>query len=226
MPNRAHFTFFALAISLVLFAGSAGAAMLGGLAMPLNQGEASMSIIMAYSQRDVEDGVDDEASSRRFLFKGAYGLGNKADIYFLAGLSDVAYDKANFDGSLGEALGLGLRYSPAEFADGSKFVLDFQAEYHSSDDGAQTVDYQLFRAAGYMVGKFGSSGQFGFIYPYGGLTLSSATYNNTRFDDYKGKNRLGLVAGTDFFINPNVFFTIEFHLFDESAAYLSAGYRF
>ena len=51
-------------------------------------------------------------------------------------------------------------------------------------------------------------------------------FDNEGSGDYEGESKFGLLAGGDFFANPNVFFTTEFHLFDENAFYFSAGYRF
>lgn len=216
----------AAALAIISVAGGAKAAMLGGLAEPLNESEASLSLTLGYSQRDVVDGVDDEASSRRFLFKGAYGLGKGADVYVFAGLTDIAYDRADFEGSLGGSFGAGFHYSPVQFVDGTRLVFDFQADYASSDEGSDSVEMTMYRGAVYVVGKFGSSGKFGFFYPYAGLSVSATDYKNDGGDDYKGDGNVGLIAGTDFFVNPNVFLSMEFHLFDESAAYLTAGYKF
>lgn len=216
----------AAALAMAITSGEARAAMLGGLAEPLNESEASLSLTLGFSQRDVKDGIKDEATSRRFLFKGAYGLGKAADVYVFAGLTDIAYKEANFDGSLGGSFGAGFHYSPVEFQDGTKLVFDFQGDYASSDEGSDSVSFSTFRGAAYVVGKFGSSGKFGFFYPYAGLAVSSADYKNSGGDDYKGDGNVGMIAGSDFFINPNVFLSLEFHLFDESAAYLTSGYKF
>lgn len=215
-----------LILASFLGAGHARAAIVGGLATPLNESEASLSLIMGYSERDVEDGIKDEARSKKFLFKGAYGLGHNADIYAILGLSDIDYKDVNFSGNLGETFGLGLRYSPVEFADGTKLVVNLEGEYSASEDGSDKVKSQIYRGTVYAVGKFGSSGKFGFFFPYAGLSVSSASYDNDGYDDYDSSGNIGLVAGTDFFVNPNIFFTLEFHVFDESAAAISAGYRF
>lgn len=226
MRRMAAKTALILVLAVVLGAGAARAAMVGGLASPLNESEASLSLIMGYSERDVEDGIKDEARSKKFLFKGAYGLGHNAEIYALLGLSDIDYKDVNFSGNLGETFGFGLRYSPTEFADGTKLVLNLEGEFSASEDGTDKVKSQAYRASVYAVGKFGSSGKFGFFFPFAGLSISSVSYENDGYDDYENSGNIGLVAGTDFFVNPNIFFTLEFHIFDESAAYLSAGYRF
>lgn len=218
------------AIATIVIATGARAALVGGLASPLNESEASLSLILAYQERDVGDGSNDEASSRRFLFKGGYGFGRGASIYAMAGLSDIGIDSINgkdFSGSLGESYGIGFKYSPIEFADGTKFVLDGQAEFTSSTYGTKRVESTVYRTTAYIVGKFGSSGKFGFFYPYSGLAYSSASYDmHTLGGKHDDGFRLGVVSGSDFYINPNVYLTVEFHIFDESAAYVSAGYRF
>ena len=56
--------------------------------------------------------------------------------------------------------------------------------------------------------------------------MSYVDYDNEGSRDYEGDDKFGMVAGADFFANPNVFFSTEFHLFAENAFYFTAGYRF
>ena len=37
---------------------------------------------------------------------------------------------------------------------------------------------------------------------------------------------VGVFGGVDYFVSPNVFFSGEAHLFDETSIYLGVGYRF
>lgn len=206
--------------------GPALGAMSGGLASPMEEGQMALSMMMAYTERDVENGDSEEASNRRLLFKGNFGIGQGADFYALIGLSDVSYKEEGFDGSLGESFGLGIRYTPTQMTDGTKLVLDFQGEFLTSEDGEHKARQQQFHMGAYLVGQFGAAGTTGYFYPYAGLRLSTADYNNEKVDDFKAKDNIGVFAGADYFVNPNVFFSGEFHLFDESGVYLSAGYRF
>ena len=209
--------------TLFLFCASpARAAMVGGVAAPLKYGEASISLALGYSERDIKDGGEDAAASRRFLFKGAFGFGGGASVYAFAGLSDLDYRTTggeHFKGKLAESVGAGLRYTPLGFSEDSRLVLDFQGDYLSSDDGDATVRATQFAFTTYVVGKFGT------FYPYGGVSLSAAAYDGEG-EDFKSSRNVGILLGTEYFVNPNVFLTLELRLFDENAAYLCAGYMF
>jgi hypothetical protein len=215
-----------VAAVFLLVSGQARAAMTGGLASPPNSGEATMSVTLAYSERDVSNDEFDQARSRRFLFKGDFGVGQGVDFYAFLGLSDLSYREADFNGNLGETVGMGLRYSPVTLPDRTRLVFDVQTEYFASDESDVTVRQQAYHAAAYMVGEFGSSGRSGYFYPFAGVRLSYADYENDGGADYKSDRYFGLFGGADVFVNPNVYLSGEFHLFDENAFYLTVGYRF
>lgn len=226
MRNIKGLIAFAVA-GLWLAGGSALAAMTGGLAYPPAPGEATLSMTLAYSERDLAGGdVADQARSRRFFFKADFGVAPQVDIYALLGLTDLSYREADFEGNLGEAAGLGVRYSPVTFADRTKLVFDMQAEYAASNEGDESVRSQAYHAAAYFAGEFGSTGRAGYFYPFAGVRLSYAEYANEGFRDYHSDNVFGLFGGADLFINPNAYISAEFHLFDENAFYLGLGYRF
>jgi hypothetical protein len=215
------------ATAVIFAAGSAVAAMSGGLASPLASGAASLSATLAYGERSVEhSGNYDEARSKRLLFKGMFGIGNGMDVYAILGLTDLEYRDSGFKGSLDEMFGGGVRFSPTPFANRTRFVLDLQSEYFKSEDGGRKVKQIGHHLTAYMVGEFGAAGRVGYFYPFAGLRLSYVDYDNGGTSDYEGADNFGLIAGGDFFANPNVFFTTEFHLFNENAFYFTAGYRF
>jgi hypothetical protein len=200
----------------------------GGLAVPLGPGKFALSATVGYGERDVEDGRGDEVTSRRMLFRGQIGVLDGLDLYATLGFGDLEFDRVDFQGSLGEDLGIGLRYGLLNFPEQSmKLVTDLQAEYLRSEDGSRKVERMGYHAALYLVREMGAAGRVGYFYPFGGLRFSYAHYElNQGIDDYSSDNFLGVFGGADYFVTPNVFFSGELHLFDENGLYLGVGYRF
>ncbi len=217
-----------LATLLVLVAGAAQAAHTGGLAVPVGAGGLAVSTTLGYAERDVENGRNDEATSRRLLVRAEFGLLANLDLYALFGLTDVEFQHLNFEGDLRESLGAGVRWSVLQLPDPAlQFVLDLQGETFRSEDGARTARCQAYHLAAYAVREIGAAGRVGYFYPYGGLRLSYADYDlNRGASDHSSDDFLGVFGGVDYFVNPNVYFSGEAHLFDETSLYLGVGYRF
>jgi hypothetical protein len=209
-------------------AGAAWPAQTGGLAAPVEGGGLALSATLAYSERDVKNGRDDQVSSRRMLVRAAFGLVDGLDLYLTLGFSDANFDKLDFEGTLGPSVGGGLRYRLMNFPESAlQLVLDLQGEYFRSQDGSKDLDHQAYHLATYVVKKIGAAGRVGYFYPYGGVRVSYARYDtNEGIDDTEGKDVVGVFGGTDYFVNPNVYFSGELHLFDETGIYLGVGYRF
>ncbi len=217
----------ALAVMATAWPLWASAGNIGGLAAPLETGRFAVSATLGYSERDVEDGVDDELSSRRILFRGGFGVADGLELYGIVGLTDAEFDDVDFEGGLGETFGGGVRYGLFHFQEtGVKLVLDAQGEYFRSSDGSKRVRQQAYHGAVYLVKEVGAAGRVGYFYPYGGLRLSYARYDGKGVDDYTNDDFLGVFGGVDYFVNPTVFFSGEVHLFDEMGLYLGVGYRF
>jgi len=144
------------------------------------------------------------------------------------GLGDLDFDRADFEGSLGETFGAGARYGLLNFQESAmKLILDVQGEYLRSKDSDARVRHQAYHAAALLVKEIGAAGRVGYLFPYGGVRVSYARYDaNGDVDDYTGDDLVGVFGGVDYFVNPNVFFSGEAHLFDEMSLYLGAGYRF
>ena len=211
----------------LLLAESAPAAQTGALATTVGPGGFAVSASMGYAERDVEDGVDAEAANRRLTLRAQFGVVEALDLYVLLGFADVEIDDAGFSGTLGENLGLGVRYSMLEFADSdTRLVLDLQGEYISSSDGSDRIRQQTYHVATYLMKEYGAAGRTGYFYPYGGVRVSFARYEGKGLDDFTSKDYVGVFGGADYFVNPNVFFSGEVHVFDETSLYLGVGYRF
>ncbi len=210
---------------MLVFAQGAAASGSGGLAQPFAKGQGMFGVTMGYSQRDL-DGGGDEAQSRRLLFKGGFGFGEGLDGYAMLGFSDLKYSGTDFSGSLGELIGLGVRYGGFLIGEGpARLVLDFQWEYFSSEDGNIDARVDATHLAAYVVREFGAAGKVGYFYPFGGIRYSMVNYSNDG-PDFHEDERIGIFGGADYFVSPNVFFSGEMHVFDEESVLLSAGYRF
>ncbi|HSH69529.1 MAG TPA: hypothetical protein VK997_06400 [Deferrisomatales bacterium] len=211
----------------LLWTGSAPAAQTGALATTVGRGGFAVSASTGYAERDVEDGVDAKAANRRLAFRAQFGVAETLDLYALLGFADLEIDHTGFSGTLGENLGLGVRYSLLEFADSdARLVLDMQGEYIRSSDGSDRVRQQTYHVATYLMKEFGAAGRTGYFYPYGGIRVSYARYEGSGLDDFISKDFVGVFGGADYFVNPNVFFSGEVHVFDETSLYLGVGYRF
>jgi hypothetical protein len=206
---------------------AARASQTGGLASPLGVGGLAVSATLGYGQTDVEDGRDDQVDSHKVLFRAEYGVADALDLYATLGLTDADFDHEDFHGSLGETLGAGVRYGLLNFRESAlKLVLDLQGEYFRSKDGDQKVQQQAYHLAAYMVKEIGAAGRVGYIYPYGGLRVSYAYYNGSNgVDNYTAQDFVGVFGGLDYFVTPNVYFSGELHLFDETSFYMGVGYR-
>jgi hypothetical protein len=214
-----------LALLTVPLAGVAHASASGGLAQPFSKGQGMFGVSMSYSQRDLHDAP--EAQSRKLYFKGAFGFGEGFDGYASLGFSDLKYEETSFSGSLGEFIGLGLRYGGFLLGEGpARLVFDLQWEYFGSEDGDDRVTVDAKHIAAYIVREFGAAGKIGYFYPYAGLRYSMADYSNEDARDYHENHSLGFFGGADYFVNPNVFFSGEMHIFDEESITITAGYRF
>lgn len=215
-------------LALGMFGGRvAFASQLGGLATLVGPGGAVVSANVGYVERDVKDGRDDQVSSLRTVLRGAVGVMDGLDLYGYAGFTDLLFDKADFEGSRGATVGGGVRYGLLSFSDSDiRLVLDLQGEYLRVNDRG-SVRGQAYHAAVYVLKEYGAAGSVGYFYPFAGAEVSWAKYRGgDGLDTFRSKDVVGVFAGADYFVNPNVFFSAELHLFDETSVTVGAGYRF
>ncbi|GAB6064457.1 hypothetical protein [Deferrisoma palaeochoriense] len=207
-------------------AGPAAAANLAGLASPLGAGRFAVSGFVAYGEQDVEDGVPDEVSTRRMLGRVQAGVVDGLDLYAFLGFSDIQFNQADFEGTLGGLGGVGAKFGLLRSGD-VRVVADLQAEFDQSKDGSRKVRHQAYHLAGYVVREIGAAGKVGYMYPFAGIRFTASRYDaDGKLDDYRQDSFLGVFGGADYFVNPNVYFTGEVHLFDETSIYLGVGHRF
>jgi len=73
------------------------------------------------------------------------------------------------------------------------------------------------------------SNRTGNMTPYGGVKVCETEVelkSGAAPTKYSADKKVGLLAGVDYFVNPNVFFNGEVNLFDQQAIYLGAGFKF
>ncbi|MBI5440209.1 MAG: hypothetical protein HY900_03240 [Deltaproteobacteria bacterium] len=217
---------FSLAVALLSCWASAAAAQAGSPAAPLNAQGAAVSVSVGYLERDLRGG-NERASSFMTRLGGAFGVSDELSLYGYAGVSDVKFRQADFDGSRGADLGLGARYALLSFPQSrTKLVLDLQAGMLRVTDDGHTVREEEYHAATYVVKELAASGGAGALHPYGGFRASFAKYRGADVGGRRLETLVGAFLGADYFLTPNVYFSGAVHLFDESSLTVSAGYRF
>lgn len=208
---------------LFLLPAVAGAGQMGGLATNVGEGGLSLSANLSYISKDMErNGQKDEMTTRQLVLKGSYGLLSNLDINVKLGFADLEVDDFDFEGRLDALYGAGFKFTMFQDPDNKVNVLmDGEiSKFSSNDDNidADIMDYQL---------AFIVSNKTGNITPYGGIKFSETEIDfsgNSR--KYTADTNVGILAGVDYFVNPNVFFTGEINIFDQDALYLGAGYKF
>ncbi len=215
-------------LSALVLPAPARAAQVGGLVAPLGTLGFAVSGGLSYGERDVKGGPADEVSTRRMVARAQMGLADDLDVYVLLGLSDAQFGGGGFEGTLGESVGLGVRKGVLRYPESAiRVVLDLQGEYFRTRDGSKRIRHQGYHVSAYVVHEMGAAGRTGYVYPYGGLRISYTRYDGSGgVDDYRGEDTVGVFGGADYFVNPQVFFTGEVHIFDETSLYLGVGYRF
>lgn len=202
---------------------AAGAGQVGGLATNVGEGGFSLSSNLSYINKDMErSGRKDEMATRQLVLKGSYGLLSNLDINVKLGFADLEVDDMDFEGRLDALYGAGFKFMMFQDPDNKVNVLiDGEiSKFSSSDDGinADVMDYQL---------AFIVSNKAGNITPYGGIKFSETEIDfNGNSSKYTADTNVGILAGVDYFVNPNVFFNGEINIFDQDALYLGVGYKF
>jgi len=209
---------------LISLPAAAGAGQVGGLSTNVGEGGLSLSANLSYLSKDMErNGLKDEMTSRQLVLKGSYGLLSNLDINVKLGFADLAdleVDDTDFEGRLDALYGVGFKFKMFQDPDNKvNALIDGEVTRFSSEDkggNADVLDYQL---------AFLVSNKAGNIIPYGGLKFSETEidFDNTK---YTADTNVGILAGVDYFVNPNVFFNGEINIFDQDALYLGVGYKF
>lgn len=210
-------------LAAVVAAIPCGAAQVGGLAWPAGKGGVTTSLTIGYADQNVKDSGDAGVSTLRNLLRAEVGLTDDISAFGVVGISDIDVDDAGYREGRGGSAGGGLRWGLVRSGEGMQLAVNLEAEYLKVGD----VSRASYRAATYVVKQYGASGSMGFFYPFGGFEVSYSKYRGKDdVDDFRSKDFIGVFAGADYFVNPNVYFSGEIHLFDESSVYGTVGYRF
>lgn len=214
---------FVLAVILLMaVASTAAASQTGGLVTNVGENGLALSIGLSYVNKDMERSGQpkEEISERQLIVKGDYGLLPNLDIYAKLGFADLEVDDIDFEGRLDALYGIGAKFKIFQDSNSKINVLlnGEISQFSSKDNGvnANVLDYQM---------AFTVSNNAGNITPYGGIKFSGTEID---FDDtkYNADKNVGIFAGVEYFVNPNVFFTGEINIFDQDALYLGVGYKF
>lgn len=209
-----------VAVMLLILPATGFAGQVGGLADQMGGQLLTVTGYIGYIDRDVKVGpIDEDFTSRVFAVKATYGLNDRVDLYATLGLADIQ-DLGTFDGSLGNLIGVGGKFLVVEGTNGTRLTLNADAKMLKTDDGPIDADYQEISGAVIISKKSGN------LTPYGGIKLSKIDIDIDNSPSIEEEKDTGLFAGVDYFVNPNVYFTGEIHVFAENTIYAGVGYNF
>ena len=211
---------FVLLMALLTLPSLAMAGQIGGFSRNLGGQMLTVTANIGYESMDVEtNGVQDDMSSRSFTVTTTYGLSDRLDLFLNVGFADIQ-DIGSFTGALGTLLGGGFKYLIMNNTE-SDVQLNINGNIRSfkSSDSGQTADYLGYHVAAVVSHKAGN------FTPFGGIKISDAEVDKGG-DEYESDDNFGLFGGVDYFVNPNVYFTGEVHIFDETSIYMGVGYNF
>ncbi|MDH3976091.1 MAG: hypothetical protein OEV42_17600 [Deltaproteobacteria bacterium] len=221
--------YLVVAVMVLLFPAGGFAGQVGGMADQMGGQLLTVTGYIGLIDRDIKmnpGGADNDFTSRVFAVKATYGLNNKVDLYVTLGLADLQ-DIAGFDGSLGTLAGGGVKVLIIEGANRTRLTFNGDVKRLVTDDtvGIDDVeaDYREYSASLIISKKAGN------LTPYGGVKLSKVDIDFdgwSTFKDAEEEKSTGLFAGVDYFVNPNVYFTGEIHVFAENTLYAGVGYNF
>ena len=212
--------FFAAAI-----ATSAQAGQFGSQAATVGEGGLSFSAGINYASKDMKiNGAKEELIARELVLTGDYGLLPSLDLYIKLGLADM--EVKGFKGRLDALYGVGAKFKLFKDPE-DKLNVTINGGITRFNSGDSSADATVTDYMGALI----VSNRAGNITPYGGIKVceTEAEVKPTGGGSpskYTADKKVGILAGVDYFVNPNVFFNGEVNLFDQQAVYLGAGVKF
>jgi len=211
--------FFAAAI-----ATSAQAGQFGSQAATVGEGGLSFSAGINYASKDMKiNGAKEELIARELVLTGDYGLLPSLDLYIKLGLADM--EVKGFKGRLDALYGVGAKFKLFKDPE-DKLNVTINGGITRFNSGDSSADATVTDYMGALI----VSNRAGNITPYGGIkvceTEAEVKPTGTGSSKYTADKKVGILAGVDYFVNPNVFFNGEVNLFDQQAIYLGAGFKF
>lgn len=203
----------ALSLILVLSGGlPANALPVGAPSRTLETGGFSLSGSIGYTDMEVDDR---DVSSKSFFMKGAFGTVSGLTPYFKLGFADL--ESGDFEGNLDFGFGGGVLLDLFSQKSGSEFrlSLDTQVGWVNSSEGSDSRDF--FEGQLAILG----SARTGGTQTYGGMAASFLEMDSA---EENGKGHI--FFGMDYFIDFNLYFNAEAHLFGENTLILGVGYLF
>jgi|SRR3990172_2603507 len=210
--------FFAAAI-----ATSAQAGQFGSQAATVGEGGLSFSAGINYAIKDMINGSKVEMTTRQLVFTGDYGLLPSLDLFIKLGQADIEVTGSP-RGSLNTLYGAGAKFKLFKDPE-DKLNVTIAGGVTRFNSGYGTTDATVTDYMGALV----VSNRTGNMTPYGGFKVCDTeveTKTGVVSTKYKADKKVGILAGVDYFVNPNVFFNGEVNLFDQQAIYLGAGFKF
>jgi hypothetical protein len=203
-------------LAVVFPVPSAHALSVGAPVRNLDESGISVSSSIGYAKMDVGD---DEVTSKSFLFKGAFSGTDRIMPYVKLGFADL--EVGPIEGSLDFAFGGGILLDLVgqENESGFRASLDAQVLWAESSDGGTNLDQvesQLSLVA---------SGRTGGTSAYAGFSTSFIDLDGGGLNE--SENGQGhLFFGMDYFMDYNLYFNAEAHLFGQDMLNIGVGYLF
>ena len=213
----------ALAVILTLPA-TAIAGQVGGLADHMGGQLLTTTVSVGVVDRYLKkSGVDEDFKMNMLTARVTYGLNDRIDLYGTIGKANIdSFFKV--DDSLEDLYGGGVKFLLFEGVNKTRVTLNADANFLETSD----AEYRDISGSVIISKKRGN------LTPYGGIKVSMVEIDvKNDFDndaatvgEWEEKKGTGFFAGTDYFVNPNVYFSGEIHVFAESSLYAGVGYNF
>lgn len=226
MWNRNTLILAVCCLAILGFSVPAFALGIGGLSYNIGP-SFSLSAGVSFTQRDMytieNDDIDDEMISSRFLVKADIAPIRYVDIYGKIGTGDLQLDDGPFEGTLGTIWVLGLKPQLFPLTWSSPLNVTLDAQYaelmtKDDDDDGRLQEIQVALVFAYVMKS---------LTPYGGVKYDHVTVHFSGTDnDMVTDMDWGAFIGCDYYVTPNVFFTLELSIFSETAFFISTGYKY
>jgi hypothetical protein len=201
-------------------ATSAQAGQLGSQAATVGEGGLSFSAGINYAIKDMKiNGTKEEMTTRQLVLTGDYGLLPSLDLYIKLGFADM--EIKGFRGRLDALYGVGAKFKLFKDPE-DKLNVTIDGGVTRFNSGDSTTDATVTDYMGALI----VSNKAGNMTPYGGIKVCETEVEGVVSTKYKADKKVGILAGVDYFVNPNVFFNGEVNLFDQQAVYVGAGFKF
>ena len=210
----------ALAV-ILLIPATAMAGQIGGLADAMGGQLLTTTVYVGLIDRTVKlNSVDENFTSNMLTVRATYGLSDRVDLYATIGKANIQ-GLGDFDGSLEDIYGGGVKFLLFEGVNKTRITINADARFLETSEGGVDADYRELSAAVIISKRRGN------LTPYGGIKLSDVEIDiSGQPGEWEEKKGTGFFAGVDYFVNPNVYFTGEIHVFAENTVYAGVGYNF